>query len=1078
MGIIDTYKSEEGGSSRKMIKSENDASLMTPIIKVILPLPKYQKVIKDLRRATSSQVGVASFVTGKDSGEIIDAIMRAAFPSDNGQVYMGDRWGYNLDASSFFGKDPQQASAKFKSMLYGNQQTYSAEDVKRLEGMKEKFIGTDGKANPDLANMAIQSIIGGGAPAAAPGGFGPVAAPASNLQATLDNVKKFKEIRDLAIDNLTSIDRIANEKEYRQWVNIKHQAEAQLKALPVPKFYDDLGGAVYDKSGFIDFEIKKVSTVVTHLDSLVDPAKLNAAIDSMAVSMSKEGSPINAGTLSQSHRKAIAQNLILKITLRLESMKVGGKPGIVDIVNKIDAILKQGYDTVIKRGSELKTYRDDLAKQMKGQQKVWIVQNVTDSGLVSGQHGTDNGQGATPQFLDRADLKSTMAKKDTVSGGRCILFVSAESVNYGFDAVPEITLPSGVDEDEADAILSFFKERWESRMKEAGVKPEDMPQHMMMRLGDRDTLKMLITGVTHKEAIRRLNEAFEIAYDDKNIKLDGKKMKDAVTQISNDYASKSAGGGSKGITFMEAKMDWQDYIYENDDKFGWGKFCDNTLEKITQAKQLWDLEAMYRVKLEAAQVKKDVVAIKKIGRKLSQIAGQAKQFLNMPHFLILFGEAASGKSSFAEAFANLMGFKMANVDISQAKGKFAGDTETQTKAILEAMKNMSNVVIRMDEVDGQMPSNESAAINSHEGSMVSQLLSFFNDNVALMDHRNIFVVATTNNPGNVRSQMLSRGQPKEVPCPYGKVGYMKWLSTAPDRLKRQYGRNNFIYGDFKWHGKDYAIANATESSAFVNEAWATIDLDAVADSLVAKGEGLKIDFRSLATLFQDIFVQFNSYVWTQLISHSMWVNNKQEYADDNPAKCTVPGDPNSCPEPVIVGFDLTTEHVVACVNKTVSRQVGGFGTRTDGTNKITTNGSESHAEHMSNERNKAKGKGIEQGLLFTDDQMFQKNDEGEDEDLLTPAGKPSGTGGMEASSTNHFFNALVKDGLISWDGKKAFITPTAPVAPGVMKADIKPMVTSQPESSAPRGRKTLAERIGTYRVGNAILAPVDKRMIL
>jgi hypothetical protein len=110
--------------------------------------------------------------------------------------------------------------------------------------------------------------------------------------------------------------------------------------------------------------------------------------------------------------------------------------------------------------------------------------------------------------------------------------------------------------------------------------------------------------------------------------------------------------------------------------------------------------------------------------------------------------------------------------------------------------------------------------------------------------------------------------------------------------------------------------------------------------------------------------------------------------------------------------------------------------------------------------------------------MFQNKGEEEEEDLLTPAGKNSGTAGMEATSTNHFFNALVKDGLISWDGRQAFVTPVAPVAPGVMKADIKPTVTTQSEPTARKGRKTLAERIGTYRVGNAILAPVDKQMIL
>ena len=1083
MGIVSTYKPEEGGNARKMIRTEADASLMTPIIKKILPLEKYQKVIRELRIATQSQVGVASFITGKESGEILDAIMRAAFPSDSGQVYMGDRWGYDVDAGTKFGMDPAQARGSFEAMLYGNQMAYTADDVKRLEALKDKFTGPDGKPLADLANTAIQAITGGGQAAPAAGGFGPAAAPQGNLQALLEARAKMIQARDYAVDKLSSIDRIADEKEYDQWVNIKHTLDHQIKNQPgIPKFYDDLGSARYDKSGFVDFEIKKVSSVVSTIDNLTDPGKMNAAIDDVASKMNQGGSPVQVANLSPANRKVIATKMIQRLMARLDAMKVGGKPAIVSVVNKIDAILKKGVEGVVSSSAELKKLRDELSLAMKGQQKIWIVQNVTESGLVNRPHGADDGQGHTPVFLPRAALKATMAKKDTVSGGRCILFVSAEPVDYGFAGIAEVTLPTGVDEEEAEAILGFFMDKWGSKMKEAGVSPGDIAQHMKIRRGDRDKLKMLISGVPHKEAIHRLNEAFAIVYDEANVQLDGKKMTDTVTRISNDAATKSAGGGSKGITFMDAKMKWDDYIWKDDDKFSWGSFCENTMSMVTMAKELWEKEAVLRTKLEEAEGKKDAVAIAKISRKISQVSGQAKQLLNMPHFLILYGEAASGKSSFAEAFSNLLGYRMANIDISQAKGMYAGQTEGQTKAILEAMKNMSNVVIRMDEIDGQVAGDESAARNSHEGSMVSQLLSFFNDNVALMDHRNIFVIATTNNPGNVRSQMLSRGAPKEVPCPYNQAGYLKYLVNAPDRLGRQYGRNNFIYGDFKWQGKDYNIATPAESSLFVKEAWNSIDLNAVAEALESKGEGMKIDFRSLAALLQDIFTQFSVHVKTELIDHTLWLNNRKEYADENPGKMATPGDPMSCPEPYVSGFDLTTTNVLECIKRTISKQVGGFGTHAgDGTNKVTELGSTAYAQHLNIERKQDKIKGNEQGMLFTDEQMFQPADTGEDDDLLTPVGKPAAKPagkGASAKSTSHFFNALVKDGLISWDGKSAFITPKAPSAPGEMKADIKPSISQQVQAPVSKGRKTLAERIGIYRVGDGILAPVDKKMIL
>ena len=62
----------------------------------------------------------------------------------------------------------------------------------------------------------------------------------------------------------------------------------------------------------------------------------------------------------------------------------------------------------------------------------------------------------------------------------------------------------------------------------------------------------------------------------------------------------------------------------------------------------------------------------------------------IPHFLILYGGPGCGKSAYAEALANKLGYDMLDVDFGQTGGGLVGQTETWSRALIESFKKMSN----------------------------------------------------------------------------------------------------------------------------------------------------------------------------------------------------------------------------------------------------------------------------------------------------------------------------------------------------------------------------------------------------
>ena len=905
-----TFRDESANGAKKMVQTEEDARQLTPITERVLGLKKYQDAITSLRTAVmASPVGLVNFVTGRESSEIIDSVMVSAFPPSTGLVFQGDLGGYGMDCSTW--GDPDHCSSRLLSTLKGKVKYYGADDMKSIDSIKGKFKHGDEVVerfiNPQQENSG--------------GMFQPTASNATTPQQRLENHKK---LNDSLVDikkHLSSLDPVADRKERQHWINLMHFVEAELAQNdgPLPRFVTDHGMIQFDGTGFMNHEVH-IGPLMRAIDNLSDAKKLNAAIDAAASQEVKKGRKPSTEVTSH-ERKMIANMLIKRVYDRLKDMKDVSKPDSKAHIDIILEVLDGGPEAISKKGKKLSAARDGFYRSLRSQHKLLILQNVTDSSLVQWPQGSRPGScnDGNPVFAFRPLLKNEFVKPSQRGHDRCIIMVSQEPIDFTIDGVEVVPLTGGVSDQEAEALVKYFKSEWETNLREAGHDASSM----RMRQGDSDKLKLLITGVSHEEAVRRLMNAYHMAFDSSNMILEGKKVVKAVLQLGNDYAESRAEGGSKGFSFITPGVGKDDYIYREDSD--WGEFCNTVRAEVHTAMNLWDYEGDLREKERLAEEGGDVKVVRSVRKKIAAVNGRIHSLMeDIPHFLILYGEASCGKSSFAEMMADLLDFRLVDVDLTQARGMYVGQTEGQSRAMIEAWKNMSNVILRLDEVDGQMATDEDAARNSHNASVIKQLLAFFNDNIALLNARNIFVIATTNNPQLIRAQMMNRGVPYEVPLPLNKDGYTKFLVNAPSRLRKAYTKG-FLWGEFSYKGTEFDIYEDEAAWNAVESIWADVDIDALASAL----DGKRVDFRNLIKLLRACFGALDRNLHSQQ-KRRLWVSDREEYKYRYPNDCN----DGACPEPSEEGFDLSTENLCEVIDLTEIKTVRGFGTTADGQQSV------------------------------------------------------------------------------------------------------------------------------------------------
>jgi AAA+ superfamily predicted ATPase len=122
--------------------------------------------------------------------------------------------------------------------------------------------------------------------------------------------------------------------------------------------------------------------------------------------------------------------------------------------------------------------------------------------------------------------------------------------------------------------------------------------------------------------------------------------------------------------------------------------------------------------------------------------------------VILAGPPGTGKTLLARAVAGECGSHVETVSGPELLSKWVGETEAALRSIFERAKELAPAVILFDEIDCLAMARGSADAHYQKG-MVTQLLALLD---GLEERGNVFVIATTNRPGDIDPALRRPGR--------------------------------------------------------------------------------------------------------------------------------------------------------------------------------------------------------------------------------------------------------------------------------------------------------------------------------
>lgn len=116
--LLDTFKKTVDGEELEFpVLTETDVKMSDSLLKRILPVPKYQKLIQDIKDLMGISK-ILNIVTGENAslGVLVEGILKSAIPPATNKVFKGFQGGYTIDASDW----GQTAGANFRTLLSGD----------------------------------------------------------------------------------------------------------------------------------------------------------------------------------------------------------------------------------------------------------------------------------------------------------------------------------------------------------------------------------------------------------------------------------------------------------------------------------------------------------------------------------------------------------------------------------------------------------------------------------------------------------------------------------------------------------------------------------------------------------------------------------------------------------------------------------------------------------------------------------------------------------------------------------------------------------------------------------------------
>jgi hypothetical protein len=588
---------------------------------------------------------------------------------------------------------------------------------------------------------------------------------------------------------------------------------SELPAIPMP-----FGGTTYDGTGFLD--VTDVKKLFGRLAALSDPKK------TIEYHVAETGAARNAPPPNEAMVKRVYEKHRLDMVSAVKAIQKSSSPDVqqackivLDIIEKpleqIRAVAPEAFDRAIS----------SLCTKITGQNRVLIVNNVDKSGLVDPGHDESGPLRflADDVILDNFAPRSRRNKK-------AIVFVSRRPMSFGFDGavwVPKVQTSMLVDEEEGMAIVSLFiekcREAVRKRMEDVKARnarrarlppgapvPKELeipPEFANLSLAvvnvdvsDIRRLAQMVEGKTQQAAYDFLYGVFSGIVDKKTGGIDGTMLSREARHKRNDEVREtSTFTDTAGKTFnlfralarKEPKKSMEDYIYSR--RTDWGKKVEElrNLVNLARSKSSEQRDLMARkhqiVMSGAAPGSEGATEVHRINKEIHDIDIVMRNLLqnDVKHFIILWGDPGCGKSVFAEVLAKMLGFDLVKCDVGQTRGGLVGQSEAFNKAMLDAIKRMSDVVIRIDEIDTQIAGREEEGRSTASAGQIGQFLEFFEEEQITLKERNIFIIATTNNPERVRGALVNRGDLHHVHLAYDQDTYMDFLDSAMNIIKSE-----------------------------------------------------------------------------------------------------------------------------------------------------------------------------------------------------------------------------------------------------------------------------------------------------
>jgi len=1050
LNLFRTYrkKTDKDTTERKWVLSEEDLKEANPIIGKILGVAKYRKIIDELRsKVQTATAGVVNFVIGRET-MIADAILKAAFPPGSGIVYKGVD-GYQIDCSNpaMFG-NPTEAVHKLSSILKGGARMINMDDLKIIRGLLQDIPGAltvfeGGSGGAPSRPNAAPAIAPRGQPAQA-------AQPAqvSQLENVLNQIAVLLGFLDKLRDKIRGTDRIKDSKNYQYLCMVEKAHTDKIRDLQtqlVP--YMDWLGQIdeYDGTGFMDFEydMRRIATIV---GPIMDP---NALFKNLS-----DDQHIPLATMTDEVKIKALMSAMERASAELSRVVTSSTGDIKKTAEELLSFIKTGdpkeaAKTVMTSGTIVKGKVQKLFRALKETNKILILNNVDDGPLVSRGH-----EGAQT-FVHSPVFSNEFVNRDARKQRSAVL-VSRDPIRFRFEGVEYVTLSDlPVDDEEAQALIEYYRDMYQDLFRSAGKKISDV------RIGASDLarVRLVLQGKSHEASKGILNNAFAAAHNKEKGIVDGQMLWKKSVELSNKMVQDGAAGQSRtgerrGCYMMTPKKTMERFIRDPDTAFG--KLVDTNNRRIEKAGQWYARQDTARNELYDREQKGslDMVTRAKLERKIARCGEVAKSKLaRIPHFLILYGPAGSGKSSYAEVFAGKSNFQFLEADFGSTRGSLVGETEQWSKALIDSWEKMANVVIRLDEIDGQIVSGEQEARESYNAAVVKYLLNFLEVKKDVLRERNVFIIATTNNPHRIRAQLQNRATTVEVPIPTTKDGYLSWLQNAVPNIKAETG-SGFIYGA---DPEDDAIASSEDMWKATEELMGEVqpDYPKIAEALVPTG----MNFRKLAFWFADAWDAHMRFIESSR-DVMIFNNDKDRFTKENPDHIVKQADGKTkIKAPMIEGFPFTTENLVKAA--TLSRpyhldpRQGAMSQaeRSSGEECMISDGVATLESQLARVYNKTGVK--EEGGQMALPLMGEAETEETLTDLLRPA-EPS-----TMASTDYYFEQLVKSGLVATPQKKE-AQEAAAKAPGI-------------EKTAWTDPRTDPKVIGSFVWGTVMLAPIKTK---